>query len=113
MFSKEVYRASAPKDFVLLKLDKDGSNKSDFFITETLAQKKFAQNYGGYPRSDIALINEQNNISVARAMLEQLTDYGSSQVTNADLSDTQIRESLQSKYSQSPSEVLPIILYQL
>lgn len=109
MFCKQVYDYSEPKELVLPQLAKDGSNKGDFFATETMVSKKFAQNYGGYPRSDIALINEQNNISVARAMVEQLTDYSSVGSENQGKSDAEIMLSVQSKYMQAPAEFLPYL----
>lgn len=109
MFCKQVYDNVEPKELELPKLAKDGSNKGDFYATETLVSKKFAQNFGGYPRSDIAIINEQNNMAVARAMIESLTDYSSVGNSNEGKSDAEIMLSVQSKYMQSPSEFLPYI----
>lgn len=107
MFCKQVYDNVEPKELILPKLAKDGSNKGDFYSTETLVSKKFAQNFGGYPRSDIAIINDQNNMAVARAMIEQLIDYSSVGNPNDGKSDTEIMLGVQSKYMQSPAEFLP------
>ena len=71
MFSSEVYVETPAREITCPVMREDGKNKGDFYGVETLCAKKFAQNYGGYPRSDIALINEQSNIMVARQMLEQ------------------------------------------
>lgn len=106
---------ACPKDYKhapaveLPVLAKDGSNKGDFYGVETLCSQKFAQNYGGYPRSDIALINEQQNLSVAQSMLENLPDFGTQNNPNQGLSDIEIMKGVQSKYMQSPAEVLPYL----
>lgn len=98
-----------PVEPALKTINKDGSNKGDFYGVETLSSQKFAQNYGGYPRSDIALINEQQNLSVAESMLENLPDFGTQNNPNQGLSDTEIIKGVQSKYMQSPAEVLPYL----
>lgn len=85
------------------KLDLDGKNKADFFIPDVIGNKRFAQNYGGYPRSDIALINEQTNMAAAQSLLDCLQDYSQPDV-NQGRSDTEILLGLQSKYCQAPSE---------
>ena len=40
------------------KLEKDNSNIRDFYCADVVGDRRFAQNYGGYPRSDIAEINK-------------------------------------------------------
>lgn len=91
------------RELSLPVLKKDGSNRNDFYLPDVLGSKKFAQNYGGYPRSDIALIEEQTNLKVAKAMLEDLVDYSSA---NSSQSDTDFQLSLRSKYCQTPSEMV-------
>lgn len=113
MFSLEVYKETAPREIVMPTLRDDGKNKGDFFGVETLCSKKFAQNYGGYPRSDIAVINEQQNIMVAKQMLENLPDFRTSQNFNANKTDIEVLKGVQSKYMQSPSEFLPYIEQQV
>lgn len=98
-----------PAEPALKTIKKDGSNKGDFFGVETMSSQKFAQNYGGYPRSDIALINEQQNLSVAESMLENLPDFGTQNNPNQGLSDIEIIKGVQSKYMQSPAEILPYL----
>lgn len=87
----------------LPKLSKDGSNKGMFFVADVLGGKRFAQNYGGYPRSDISLINEQSNMKIAKSMLEDLVDYSSA---NSPVSPDEFKMSLRSKYCQTPTEVI-------
>lgn len=87
------------------RLAKDGSNKHDFYIPDVIGNHRFAQNYGGYPRSDIAEINAQNDLSIAKAMLESLGDYSSAE-SNQGVSDAQILLGLQSRYCQAPSEMI-------
>lgn len=104
MFAKGFYearfKASMPQVAVL---SSDGSNKKDFFIPDVIGNKRFAQNYGGYPRSDIAVINEQNDLAVAKGLLESLQDYSQPDV-NQGRSDAELLLALQSKYCQTPSE---------
>lgn len=83
-------------------LDKDGSNKADFFLPDVIGSRKFVRNFAGYPRSDIAIINEQTNQKVAEALLNDLVDYSSNSVH----SDTDFQLSLRSKYCQTPSEMI-------
>lgn len=84
-------------------LDKDGSNKADFFLPDVIGSRKFVRNFAGYPRSDIAIINEQTNQKVAEALLNDLVDYSS---PNSVHSDTDFQLSLRSKYCQTPSEMI-------
>lgn len=95
-------------DVTLPVLADDGNNRSMFYAVLDLTKEGFARNFGGYPRSDIAIINEQQNISVARSMLEQLPDYRSMDNPNPS-SDAEVLSSVRSKYMQSPSEILPFI----
>lgn len=111
MFCKEVYGLLANYEVVDVKLPEllnDGSNIAAFYPMSDVSKENFALNYGGYPRSDIALIEEQQNISVARSMLEQLPDYRSADVPDL-RSDAEVLSSVRSKYMQSPSEILPFI----
>lgn len=100
-------------EFQLMTLDKDGKNKGFFYGVETMSSQKFAQNYGGYPRSDIALINEQQNLSVAQSMLENLPDFGTQNDPNQGLNDIEIMLGVHSKYMQSPAEILPYLEKQI
>lgn len=89
-------------EFKVPTLKEDGSNVADFYVADVIGNKAFAKNYGGYPRSDIALINEQTNISVARSMLEALPELPES----SPAADGEYKLSLRSKYCQTPSEVI-------
>lgn len=93
------------RDILLPVLDKDGKNKCDFYVADVIGNRRFAQNYGGHPRNDISLINEQSNMAVAKSMMESLVELPSTQ--NDGITDAELRLSLKSKYCQSPSEVLP------
>lgn len=112
MFSKVICglldKHSVREIDILPELFDDGSNISAFYPINDMVKENFAQNFGGYPRSDIAIIEDQQNISVARSMLEQLPDYRS--MDKSDLrSDAEVLFSVRSKYMQSPSEILPFI----
>lgn len=86
-------------------LKSDGSNANDFYTPDVVfADKAFAQNFGGYPRSDIAIINEQQNIVVQKALLDKLETITPDN-SNAGLSDVEISQGHRSKYQQAPSEM--------
>lgn len=111
MYSSIVYEnvgKVSVNDVTLPVLADDGHNRSMFYAVSDLTKDGFARNFGGYPRSDIAIINEQQNMSVARAMLESLPDYHFADSPNIG-SDVDIMNSVRSKYMQSPSEILPFI----
>ncbi len=99
--NKAVHVYSKPEVAVL---DKDGKNKNDFFVCDVIGAQRFARNFGGHPRSDIALINEQNDLRVAENLLNRLQDYGSAPNVNQGLSDSEILLSHRSKYCQAPAE---------
>lgn len=84
---------------------KDGSNSQDFFCADVVGARKFVQNHGGYPRSEIAEINAQTNLQAQMALLQSLEDYSPKTNPNAGLTDAQIALSHRSKYQQSPSEM--------
>lgn len=101
-------------DITLPTLDKEkGSNRADFYCADVLGGKKFAQNFAGYPRSDVAQINAQSDLSVAKAMIERLTDYSSDTNPTKGLSDTEIMMAHRSKYTQSASETIRYVENQL
>lgn len=91
------------KELTIPQLEKDGSNKCDFYVADVLGNRKFAQNYAGFPRSDIALINEQQDIRVAKGLLESLADYSQPNI-NQGRSDAELLLSVRSKYCQTASE---------
>lgn len=87
------------------ELKKDGSNVQDFFCADVVGARKFVQNHGGYPRSEIAEINAQTNLQAQMALLQTLEDYSPKSNSNAGLTDAQISLSHRSKYQQTPSEM--------
>lgn len=93
----------------LPELAADGSNKSDFWCADVLGNKKFAQNYGGYPRSDVALINEQNDLAVAQRMLNDMQDFRTDVNPDAGRSDIELILSQRSRYCQSAAESIRYI----
>lgn len=82
----------------------DGSNANDFFCVDLPVDREFAQNYGGYPRSDIAIINEQQNLAVQKALLDKLNVI-TPDTSNAGRSDAEIMLSHRSKYQQTATEM--------
>ena len=82
------------------ELSDDGSNVSDFYCADVVGNRKFAQNYGGYPRSEIAEINAAATMQEQMNLLSQLNDYTSGNNPNAGLSDAEIMLSHKSKYQK-------------
>ena len=86
-------------------MEKDGSNANRFFCADVVSNRKFAQNYAGYPRSEIAEINDQANLEIQKSMLAQLVDFTNQSNPTAGMSDAQLMLSHRSKYQQAPSEM--------
>lgn len=85
-------------------MEKEGKNKDDFFCAAgSIDGKEFANNYGGWPRSELAIINEQTDINVAKAMMQKLDSFDV-KPANVGLEDEQIIGSTRSKYCQAPAE---------
>lgn len=74
-------------------------------------QRSFTKNFGGYPRSDIAMIEEEQNQEVALHLAERLVQLNSPDTSSLD--DTALLASHRSKYCQSPSEMVDFIGRQL
>ena len=83
----------------------DNSNVKDFFAADVIGSKRFVQNFGGYPRSEIAQINAEADIMQQANLLAELTDYSPSSNPNAGLTDAEIMLGHKSKYLQTPNEV--------
>lgn len=94
------------------ELLEDGSNLSDFFIADVVGHCRFAQNFGGYPRSEIAEINSQASLQTAMSLFNDLQQSEGSYLP-ADMSSDEIMLSHKSKYIQAPSEMIDFIEKQL
>lgn len=81
----------------------DRSNLNQFFCADVVGNRRFAQNYGGWPRSDIAEINAQTSLAAAQNILNDLQIMPVSDI-NSGKSDAEILLSHKSKYLQTPSE---------
>lgn len=86
------------------KLKEDNSNVGMFFCADVVGGKRFAMNFGGYPRSEIAEINACADINQQANLLSQLVDYSPSDNPNAGLTDVEIMLGHRSKYCQTASE---------
>lgn len=95
------------------KLNDDGSNVGDFYCADVVGNRRFAQNYGGYPRSEIAEINAAATMQEQMNLLSQLNDYTPSDNPNAGLSDAEIMLSHKSKYQQCATELQSWIVNQI
>lgn len=102
--------ATVPKH----ELKSDGSNSHAFFIADVVGNRRFAQNFGGYPRSEIAEINSAASLEQQKLLLAQLNDYRSAaDMQNAGLSDREIMLSHKSKYMQTASELQDYLCEQI
>lgn len=90
---------------VIEPMKADGSNSSDFFCADVVGNRKFAQNFGGYPRSEVAELNEAASLEMQRAILNSMVDYSDGQNPTAGLSDAEIMLGHKSRYQQAPSEM--------
>lgn len=97
---------------VIPVLDEDMSNISDFFRVDVAGNKGVPLNYGGWPRSDLALINAQKDMGVAKALANQVTVLPDSN-QNVGLTDAEIMLNAKSKYCQSPAEYMRYIEQQI
>lgn len=87
------------------KLDDDKKNVNCFYNADTVGHKRFAQNFGGYPRSEIAEINAQANLQNQMNLLSELQDFSTGNNPNSGLTDAEIMLSHRSKYMQTASEM--------
>ena len=85
-------------------LNEDNGNISMFFCADVVGSKRFANNFGGYPRSEIAEINAAADLNQQANLLAQLNDYSTNDNPNAGLSDAEIMLGHRSKYCQTASE---------
>lgn len=76
-----------------------------FKPVDEYTSREFARNYGGHPRSDIALLNEQTDMSAVSWLLDKLQQRPSDGV-GSDVSDQELSINHKSKYCQTASEVI-------
>lgn len=95
------------------KMKSDGSNAFDFFCADVVGNRRFAQNYGGYQRSEIAELNAATTEVQMRTILSTLEDYSPKNNPNAGRSDAEIMLGHKSKYQQTATEVQSYIKDQL
>lgn len=86
-------------------VNEDKSNIKDFYVADVVGNRKFAQNFGGHPRSDIAEINSQASLATAENLLRDLQVFEPTN-DNAGLNDAEILLGLKSRYQQTPSEMV-------
>lgn len=88
------------------QFDIENSDPHGFYkIVDDYTQQDFALNYGGYPRSDIALLNEQQDMTYVNNLLSRLSERSSDGVSD-DVSDFDLSLAHKSKYCQTASEMI-------
>lgn len=85
-------------------LESDGSNVNGFYCADVVGGRRFVQNFAGYPRSEIAEINDAASLEEQISLLSSLQDYSPSDNPNAGKTDAEIMLGHKSKYIQTPSE---------
>lgn len=104
---KTIDKCVNPISHTVPKLAVDGSNASGFYKADILSlDGKEFKNYGGYPRNEVAVINEQQNEVVARALADRLVQVPDDSRTVEQVSDTDLMLMAKSKYMQTPSEII-------
>lgn len=84
----------------------------DSFYKPDVMSGDFVLNEYGWPRSDVAILNEQTSVDAAQAILNKLVEVPSLPA-NSGLTDAEIMLQHRSKYQQTPSEVTAYIERQL
>ena len=99
----DVCVAEVNHDIPILK--EDGSNGNEFFCGDVLnlSGDEF-KNYGGWPRNELAIINEQQSEAVAQALCDRLYQFKDDGTFEKNVSDSELRLALKSRYCQTPSE---------
>lgn len=85
---------------------KDGESDPHMFYkpVDEYTSREFSRNYGGHPRSDIALLNEQSDITSVQWILDKLQQRPGDGV-GPEVSDKDLAIAHKSKYCQTASEV--------
>ena len=76
-----------------------------FKPVDEYTSREFARNYGGHPRSDIALLNEQTDMSAVQWLLDKLVNRPSDGV-GPEISDKDLSINHKSRYCQTASEMI-------
>ena len=92
-----------------VKMAADGSNASDFVVADVIGGKDFVQNFGGYPRSEIAEINAAATLEMQENLLRKLSDFSPTDNPTAGMTDAQIMLAHKSKYQQAPAEIIEYV----
>ena len=89
----------------VMKLASDGSNGSGFYRADVImcSGKEF-KNYGGYPRNELAIINEQQSLEAAQVLCDKLIELPDDSKLPKDISDAELMLTMKSRYCQTPSE---------
>lgn len=96
---------------VIPEIGVNNENVAAFYaVADIPTQKSFVRNYGGYVRSDIAQIIDEQNQEVALQLSARLIERPDD---TSDRSVVDILASHHSKYSQTPSEMIEFIDNQL
>lgn len=84
-------------------VDGESSPFGYYQICDDFTQQDFARNYGGHPRSDIALLEEQQDLTFVNNLLSRLNERKSDGVGD-EVSDADLSVAFKSKYCQTASE---------
>lgn len=82
------------------------SNPHAFYKpVDDYTSREFARNYGGHPRSDIALLNDQTDMSAVNWLLDKLQQRPGDGV-GPEISDRELSIAHKSKYCQTAAEMI-------
>ena len=87
-----------------VEMDETSDPHGFYQIVDDFAAQDFAKNYGGFARSDVALLEEQDDLTYVNNLLSRLSERHSDGVLESAMSDADLMLSHKSKYCQSASE---------
>lgn len=88
----------------IMEMDETSDPHGFYQIVDDFAAQDFAKNYGGFARSDVAILEEQEDLTYVNNLLARLNERHSDGVLESALSDADLMLSHKSKYCQSASE---------
>lgn len=110
MFTSEGIKLNDNHQVVIFSEDKDP--RLFYRPVGDFGEQAFCRNYGGHPRSDVAVLNEQNDLTEVQGLISRLFQRSGDGVTD-EVSDAELSLSHRSRYCQTASEKIQWYMSQL
>lgn len=88
----------------IIEMEESSDPHGFYQIVDDFAAQDFAKNYGGFARSDVAILEEQEDLTYVNNLLARLNERHSDGVLESVMSDADLMLAHKSKYCQSASE---------